>query len=91
MLTNASKVLVIKQQDAKIHLDHLRVSVLTDCWAIQMPKVVIIQIAVLQTTIVQRVQFVTKINARIHVKITKYVVEMQFAQFSVMKSNVNVL
>jgi len=91
MLTNASKVHVIKQQDAKIHLDHLHVSVLTDYWVIQMPKVVIIQIAVLQTTIVQKVQFATKVNARIHVKITKYVVVMQFAQFSVMKSNVNVL
>jgi len=91
MLTNASKAHVTKQQDAKTRLDHLRVSVLKDFWAIQMPKVATIRTAVLLTTIVQKVQFVTKINARIHVKITKYVVVMQFAQFSVMKPNVNVL
>jgi len=91
MLMNASKAHVIKQQDAKIHLDHLRVSVLTDYWAIQMPKDVTIPTAVLLTKIVQKVQYVTKINARIHVKITKYVAVMQFAQFSVMKSNVNAL
>jgi len=91
MLTNASKVRVIKPQYVKIHLDHLRVSVLTDCWATQMLKVAIIRTVVLPTTIAQKVQFVIKINAKIHVQITKYVVVMQFAQFNIMKSNANVL
>jgi len=91
MLTNVNKVRVIKQQDVKIRLDHLRVSVLTDCWAIQMLKDAIIRTVVLLITTVQKVQFVIRINAKTLVQITKYVVVMQFAQFNVMKFNANVL
>lgn len=90
ILTNADKVRVTKLQSAKTLLDRLHAFVLMDYWVIQTQKDVTIQVIVLQTMTVQKVQFVTKPNVRTLVKTIKYVAVMRFARFSVMIFNANV-
>lgn len=88
---NVNKAHVIRPQSVKILQDHLHVFVLMDYWVIHTQKDVTIRIVVLLTMNVQKVQFVIKTIAKTHAKIIKYAVVMQFARFSIMKFNVNVL
>lgn len=91
MLMNVNKARVISPQNVKILQDHLHAFVLMDYWVIHMQKDATIQTVVLLIMTVQKVLFVIKTIAKTPVKIIKYAVVMQFALYSIMQFNVNVL